>query len=130
MILADTSAWVEFLQGSEHPARVVLRGSLEREDAVTAPPIVMELLAGIPRGGSPMELRARLLALPVLPLGLADYEDAAEVYRLCRRAGETVRSLIDCLIAAVAIREDVDVLHVDRDFEVIARHTELRTVPL
>ena len=33
---------------------------------------------------------------------------------------------MDCLIAAVAIRERAHVLHRDRDFDVIARHTDLR----
>ncbi|MGH2711366.1 MAG: type II toxin-antitoxin system VapC family toxin [Actinomycetota bacterium] len=128
MILTDTSVWVEFLRGSQHPARAALREILEREEAAIAPPIVMELLAGVPPGRSSLEMRQRLLAMRVLPLGLADYEDAAEVYRLCRRAGETVRSLLDCLIAVVAIREDMEVLHADRDFDVIARHTDLRVL--
>jgi predicted nucleic acid-binding protein len=37
-----------------------------------------------------------------------------------------VRSLMDCLIAAVAIREEVELLHNDADFEAIARQTTLR----
>ena len=44
--------------------------------------------------------------------------------RYCR--GETVRKLVDRLIAASAIRESVPVLHDDVDFEVLARHTDLR----
>ena len=60
-------------------------------------------------------------------VGLADFESAAELYRLCRSRGATVRKLMDCLIAAVAIREKVTVLHNDRDYEVLARHTRLRT---
>ena len=62
--------------------------------------------------------------IPTLP---TDYDRAAELYRRCRLRGETVRKLIDCLIAAVAIRTGIPVLHNDRDFDVLARHTELRT---
>ncbi|MDE2790879.1 MAG: PIN domain-containing protein [Paracoccaceae bacterium] len=47
-------------------------------------------------------------------------------YRLCRRRGETVGNLIDCLIAAVAIRVGASVLHFDSEFDVLARHTTLR----
>ena len=47
-------------------------------------------------------------------------------YRTCRRNGDTVRKLVDCLIAAVAIRADVELLHADADFEALARHTPLR----
>ena len=55
-----------------------------------------------------------------------DYEEAAALYRHCRRRGETVRNLMDCLIAAVAIRNGAPVLHADVDFDVLARHTDLR----
>ena len=44
----------------------------------------------------------------------------------CRRGGETVRRLIDCLIAATAIRTGVSVLHADTDFDRLARLTSLR----
>ncbi len=68
------------------------------------------------------------MALPRLAVrGLVDFESAADLYRTCRGRGATVRRLIDCLIAAVAIREKATVLHNDRDFEVLARHTRLRT---
>jgi predicted nucleic acid-binding protein len=33
---------------------------------------------------------------------------------------------MDCLIAAVAISADAAILHRDSDFDVIARHTELK----
>jgi hypothetical protein len=55
-----------------------------------------------------------------------DYEEAAALYRICRRNGETPRKLIDCLIAAIAIRTDVSILHLDADFDVLSRHTLLR----
>lgn len=58
--------------------------------------------------------------------GLRDFEEAAALCRRCRQAGETVRALTDCLIAAVAIRAGVAVLQADRDFDALARHTELR----
>ncbi len=56
------------------------------------------------------------------------YEDAADLYRACRRAGETVRTLTDCLVAALAIRTGAAVLHADEDFAAIARHTALGLV--
>jgi predicted nucleic acid-binding protein len=59
--------------------------------------------------------------------GLADYEEAAAIYRHCRREGATVRRLNDCLIAAVAIRSGVPVLHAGQDFEQIARHCPLQS---
>jgi len=88
----------------------------------------MELLAGTRNVTERTRLRARLIALPRLTVrGLADFEAAAELYRLCRAHGASVCKLIDCLIAAVAIRDRATVLHNDRDYDVLARHTRLRT---
>ena len=129
MILVDTSAWIELLRATGHPAHLTLRHHLARRSALaTTEPIIMELLAGTRTGVERSRLRARLIALPRLTVrGLADFESAAELYRLCRSRGATVRKLMDCLIAAVAIREKATVLHNDRDYEVLARHTRLRT---
>lgn len=51
---------------------------------------------------------------------------AAALYRTCRQQGETVRKLLDCLIAPVAIRADIPILHRDGDYEALARHTGLQ----
>lgn len=117
------------LRASGHPAHLTLRYHLQhRSPVATTEPIVMELLAGTRSVHERSKLRARLIGLPRLALpGLVDFESAAELYRVCRGRGATVRKLIDCLIAAVAIREHATVLHNDRDFDVLARHTRLRT---
>jgi predicted nucleic acid-binding protein len=70
--------------------------------------------------------RRRLLARgTVLPTEPVDCEDAARLYRTCRRNGEIVRKLVDCLIAATVIRAGLPILHADADFDVLARHTAL-----
>ncbi len=131
MILVDTSAWVEFLRGTGHPSHLTLKHHLARRSPVaTTEVVVMELLAGCRTDRERDGLRTRLTEFPLLALrGLGDFETAAEMYRACRRAGVTVRKLIDCLIASVAIREGASVLHNDSDFERLALHTRLRTEP-
>jgi predicted nucleic acid-binding protein len=128
VILIDTSAWVEFLRGTDSAVckRVdrLLAGRI-----ATCDPVKMEVLAGA-RDEHHLHALRRLLARAThLSTGPADYDAAAGHYRACRRGGETVPKIIDCLIAAVAIREDVPILHADADFEVLARHTELRVDP-
>ena len=54
------------------------------------------------------------------------FDNAAALYRSCRAQGITVRSIIDCLIAALAIDEDIEILHHDRDFDAIASVSPLR----
>ncbi len=85
----------------------------------------MEVLAGARDEGHLQDLR-RLLARPALiPTEPSDYEEAAAMHRRCRRQGETVTKLVDCLIGATAVRGSVSVLHSDSDFKVIARHSAL-----
>jgi predicted nucleic acid-binding protein len=54
-----------------------------------------------------------------------DFEMAAMLYRSCRRGGTTPRKMVDCLIAAIAIRSGSPILHADRDFDLLAQHTKL-----
>lgn len=86
----------------------------------------MEILAGARDERHLNDLRRLLARASVVPMGPTDYEEAAVLYRTCRRHGDTVRKLIDCLIAAVAIRGGLAVLHADTDFDVLARHTALQ----
>ena len=125
MILVDTSAWVEFLRdtGSAPCQRV---DELLASDIATCDPVQMEVLAGARDGQHLAALRALLARATLLSTESADYDRAAALYRTCRHNGETVRKLIDCLIAAVAIRNDVAVLHADSDFGALASHTALR----
>ena len=125
MILVDTSAWVEFLRDTGSPVCTRVDELLDGEIA-TCDPIRMEVLAGARDEGHLNDLRRLLARASVIDLVSGDYEDAAALYRTCRRRGETVRRLIDCLIGAVAIRADVPVLQADSDFEVLARHTALQ----
>jgi predicted nucleic acid-binding protein len=100
--------------------------SVPRRLLVTEP-VVMELLAAHRPTPELAILRRRILSFRMLRVGgLETYEVAAAIQRACRRQGETVRSLIDCLVAAVAIRDDVPLIASDRDFDVIARHTGLQ----
>ena len=130
MILADTSAWVEYLRGTGSPVHRRLRELIEGDAALATTEVVhMELLAGAADADHVLQLRRLLGRFELLPLeGLADFEAAADLYRRCRVGGETVRKLEDCLIAAVALRHEATLLHRDHDFEVIARHTPLRVM--
>jgi predicted nucleic acid-binding protein len=127
MILIDTSAWVEFLRDTGSVASARVDAELDGDIAI-CDAIRMEVLAGA-RDESHLEaLRGLLARASVLATEPAHYDEAARLYRHCRREGETVRRMIDCLIAAVAIGAGVAVLHHDDDFDVLARHTELDVV--
>jgi predicted nucleic acid-binding protein len=128
VILVDSSAWVELLRGTRSPVHLSLKAALRGGDEIaTTDVVVMEILAGASDRADRDWLRRLLYGQPFLAVdGPADYESAAELYRLCRAAGETPRKLTDCLIAAVAIRNDAELLCQDADFLTIARHAPLR----
>ena len=128
MILVDTSAWIEFLRATGSEAHLRLRSALEGGvELAGTDVIVMELLAGARDDADRDRLRRLVYGLEFLAVeGPGDYEQAADLYRRCRRGGETPRKLSDCLIAAVAIRAGAELLAADADFEAIARHTDLR----
>ena len=122
MILVDTSIWIDLLSRS--------RAAIRQQDLlnfVTCGPIVQEVLQGLRPGPHSDAFRDAFLAIPVLsdPIPLHLFLSASEIYRTGRSKGLTIRSSIDCLIAAIAIEHGVPVWHRDRDFEAIARFTTL-----
>ena len=129
MILIDTSAWIEFLRDTGSAACNRVEALLEGEIAICYA-VRMEVLAGARDERhlrSLQRLLARAVVLSTIP---ADYDNAAALYRQCRRKGNTMRKLLDCLISAVAIRSDVSILHNDVDFDVLARNSDLKVDPL
>jgi hypothetical protein len=128
VILVDTSAWIEFLRDTGSEVCVTVDELLDADLAV-CDAVSMEVLAGARSERHLMQLRGLLARATMLPTTPADYETAASMYRSCRIHGETVRKLIDCLIAAVAMRADAEILHADADFVALARHTDSRLHP-
>jgi predicted nucleic acid-binding protein len=128
VILVDTSAWVEFDRATESAVDRRLTELMPRagEIAVTEP-VVAEVVAGARTDAREVELRRLLSRFDLLPLdGVADFDNGATIYRRCRAAGITPRGLLDCVIAAVAIRHDVAMLAHDVDLARIAEVTSLR----
>jgi predicted nucleic acid-binding protein len=126
-VLADTSAWVEYLRATGSSTDHALEAAIGTQDVITCDPVVLEILAGA-RDDAEERLYESLLAgarRHEPTMSFHDPVSAAALHRTCRRSGETVRSMLDCQIAAIAIRLGVPVLHRDRDFDVLARHTAL-----
>ena len=125
MILIDTSAWIEFLRDTGSPICQRVDDLLAAEIA-TCDVVRMEVLAGARNEQHLQQLRRLLARASTIPTEPVDYDAAAALYRTCRQQGHTVRKLIDCLIAAVAIRGNLPVLHRDADFDILAQHTTLQ----
>jgi predicted nucleic acid-binding protein len=123
--LVDTSVWVEVFR---KPARLDLPDVVDLDDVATCLPVVQETLQGFREEGAFRKAREAMLSLPIVesPLSVGVVEEAIALYRAGRRAGLTIRSSVDCLIAACALRHDLTVLHRDRDFGLLGRVAPLR----
>jgi predicted nucleic acid-binding protein len=122
VILADTSAWVEFdrATGSQVDQRLTALITGDGPLVVTEP-VIMEIVAGARTDEREADLRSLLLRFPLLGFdAAADFDAAASIYRRCRRAGVTPRGMVDCMIASVALRNGATLLAADVDFSRVA----------
>lgn len=131
MILVDSSAWVEFDRATGSAVDLALTELIATDGPLTVTePIVMEVCAGARTAAREQDLRRLLSRFHLARFdAAADFNAAVTIYRTCRRAGITPRGLIDCLIAAVALRGDHEVLAADRDLANVARVMEFRLHP-
>lgn len=131
MILADTSAWVEFDRATGSPVDVRLTNLIANSgDIAVTEPVVAEVAAGARTDERETALRRLLGRSHLLPFdSVADFDGAVSIYRRCRQRGITVRGLLDCMIAAVAIRHGVPVLARDADMARIADVMPLQLDP-
>lgn len=122
MILADTSAWVEYDRATGSAVDRRLTDLIESNGPlVVTEPVLMEVLAGARDDDRESDLRRLLLRFDLLPFdAAADFEAAARIYRRCRQQGVTPRGLVDCMIASVAQRHHATLLAQDAEIQRIA----------
>lgn len=123
MILADTSAWIEYDRATGSTVDLRLTGLIEVQDSVAvSEPVVMEVLAGARSEERASDLRRLLLRFHLLRFdSVVDFEGAAVIYRRCRASGITPRGMVDCMIANVALRTESTLLAHDSDLSHIAQ---------
>jgi predicted nucleic acid-binding protein len=127
--LVDSSIWIEHIRGGAPRVSSALTTVLESttgDRLAICEPIAMELL-GADDARQSRAVQALVDGLPSLDVQAnLDFRSAARLFSDARRSGRTVRSLLDCVIAAVAIRHDAVIVHRDRDYEAIASVSPLR----
>lgn len=131
MILVDSSVWIAYLRGSGGSGAARLEALIGAGDElVITEPVIMELLAGAAAPRERARIEALVNGLPLIPMDtVGDFRDAADLYRASAMNGHPIRSMIDCLIAAVAIRRGLPLLQQDRDFAFLAEIAPLRLEP-
>lgn len=122
MILAESSAWVEFDRATGSPVDRRLTELIRTGGPVAVTePVLMEVLAGARDDRRESELRRLLQRFSLLRFdAAADFDGAVRIYRRCRQAGVTPRGMVDCLICAVAWRNNATLLAYDADIDRVA----------
>jgi predicted nucleic acid-binding protein len=125
VVLVDTSVWIATFRKPPGPS---LESIVDFDDIVTCLPVVQEVLQGFRDERAFTLAREAMQALPTVesPMPAAVFHHAADLYRAARRAGLTVRSGVDCLIASCALRHGLEVLHDNRDYDMLANVSALK----
>ena len=127
MVLVDTTVWIDFFADRNEPHVGKLQKMIEMEEDLFLCGVIMtEILQGIQSDTDFFKTKEYLDDLILLPMRHGTFIRAAEIYRALRRKGITIRKPVDCMIASVAIEYDIQLLHNDRDFTNIAKHSKLR----
>ena len=100
----------------------------ENKDICVCGVILTEVLQGVREDKDYADVSTRFEFFIYLPMAQRTFKKAAEMYRVPRRKGITIRNAVDCMIAAVAIEHDIPLLHNDRDFEPISQHCGLKVI--
>ena len=129
MVLVDTTVWIDFFGARLEPHVDALRELIENdEDLCVCGVILAEVLQGIRSDADYRKTKDYFSALILLPMRESTFVRAADLYRSLRRKGVTIRKPVDCMIAAVAMEHGLPLLHNDRDFDQIAKHSKLKTM--
>ena len=127
MVLVDRTVWIEFFSDRNEPHVVTLQELIENEEDLSLCGVILtEVLQGIRSDTDFIKIKEYLGDLIFLPMRQATFLRSTEIYRSLRKQGITIRKPVDCMIASVAIDYDIHLLHNDRDFDHIAKHSKLR----
>jgi predicted nucleic acid-binding protein len=129
IVLVDTTVWIDFFWDCPEPHVAALQELIENDDDLCLCGVILaEVLQGIRSDSDYRKTRNYLDALILLPMDQATFVRAAELYRTLRKRGITIRKPVDCMIASVAIERNLPLLHNDRDFDQIAKHSKLKAM--
>lgn len=127
MVLVDTTVWIDFFSGRSLPHVKTLEDLLvNREDLCICGIILTEVLQGIRRDSEFEKTRDLFSNLIFFPMRYSTFLRSAEIYRSLRRKGITIRKTVDCMIASVALENDIALLDNDKDFDPIEDNFRLK----
>ncbi|HLF35997.1 MAG TPA: PIN domain-containing protein [Cyclobacteriaceae bacterium] len=133
-MMVDTSIWIDYLYYNRHPELCdYLDRYLKSDNSISCTPVIFqEVLQGVRKDSDFLRLREDFLTYRYFQFNnqLRAAEDAAAIFRKCRKNGLTIRKANDCMIALICLHYDLELLHADHDFDMISKLYPLKTVPV
>ncbi len=130
MIIADTSVWIDYFNGTVNEETNILDSALENGEVAIGDLIFLEILQGFRNDKDYEQARDMLLALDRYEMfGHKMVVKCAENYRSLRKRGITIRKTADVIIATFCIENQIPLLFSDRDFLPFVKHLKLATTP-
>lgn len=115
-ILADTSVWIEFFNNADSKWAHHLKELIDRDEVVLCGLVKCEILCGIRAEKTFKKVSEYLDGFESIDDSSDSVrEKAVEIYRTCRKRGITIRTLVDCLIAASGLQGKAKIMAKDRD---------------
>lgn len=129
MLIVDTTVWIDFFAGKQALHVKALESFIRKKAEICICGVILtEVLQGIHKESEYQKTKERFDSLIFLTMTYATFIKTAEIYRSLRRKGITIRKPIDFMIASVAVENDIQLLHNDRDFDPIEKHCGLIVV--
>ena len=125
--VVDTSIWIDYLKKKAVAQTILINSFIDKNEIVSLPVIVQEVLQGIREEVLFQSVKAAFLSFKKVEYNSFDAAlQSASLYRFLRSKGATIRKPNDCLIACICIENNFQLLHNDKDFDNIAKHTSLK----
>ena len=125
--IVDTSVWIDYLNGVIDERTDYTVSLIEANDLCMLPVILQEVLQGIKDEKVFLRTKKAFLEHPFISYNQIDMaSDAASLFRFLKVKGVTIRKPNDCLIAVICLKNNLSLLHNDKDFDNIAKYTSLK----
>ena len=125
--IVDSSVWIDYFNGVINFNTDTAAELIRRNEVFILPVILQEVLQGIKEDKLFNSIRETLVPLEFISYHQIEMSvAAASLYRNLRAKGVTIRKPNDCLIASICIGNNIPLLHNDKDFDNIAKHTSLK----
>ena len=122
MVVVDTSVWVDYFNGVSSRQTDCLDRLLGERILIIGDLVLAELLQGFASDAHAAQALALLEPLEFAEMAGRDVAiESARNDRRLRRKGATVRKTMDTLIGTFCLMHGHELLHDDRDFDVMAR---------